>query len=160
MQKTSQQSDLKKFQEPTSGLPDFLVRIFRSQAASEGLTESEADSFLKLLDSSKAKMPKINPNGLSLKMLKICYPLIEDGTLQPFSIRWPHSAMIVSTDFLIHAITESHKIENGSTLSLIDILETKVPEKYFLSPEATEKLLSNSLEECRDREYTVPKVQV
>jgi len=114
LQKTSQQSDLKKFQEPTSGLPDFLVRIFRSQAASEGLTESEADSFLKLLDSSRAKMPKINPNGLSLKMLKICYPLIEDGTLQPFSIRWPHSAMIVSTDFLIHAITESHKIENAS----------------------------------------------
>jgi hypothetical protein len=53
--------NLKKFQGPTSGLPDFLVKIFRSKAAKEGLTESEADSFLKLLDSSKAKMPKINP---------------------------------------------------------------------------------------------------
>ena len=125
----------------TAGFPCQDISVAGSQ---RGLNGKRSGLFFEVVRLIQGKMPKINPNGLSLKMLKICYPLIEDGTLQPFSIRWPHSAMIVSTDFLIHAITESHKIENGSTLSLIDILETKVPEKYFLSPEATEKLLSNS----------------
>ena len=38
------------------------------EAASEGLTEQEVDSFLHLLNSSKAKVLKIDPHGLSLKM--------------------------------------------------------------------------------------------
>ena len=98
-------------------------------------------SFLKSLDSSKARLPMIDPNGLSLKMLKICSPLIEDGTLRPFSIRWPKSAIISNTDCLIHASTAFRKTGNASTLSLIDILEPRVDEKYFLSPQATARLL-------------------
>ena len=78
----------------TSGQADSRVRTFLYLAGNEGLPESEALSFLKSLDSSKARLPKIDPNGLSLKMLKICSPLIEDGTLRPFSIRWPKSAII------------------------------------------------------------------
>ena len=86
-------------------------------------------------------LPKIDPNGLSLKMLKICSLLIEDGTLRPFSIRWPKSAIISNTDCLIHASTAFRKTGNASTLSLIDILEPRVDEKYFLSPQATARLL-------------------
>lgn len=88
-----------------------------------------------------ADLPRIDPNGLSLKMLKICSPLIGDGTLRPFSIRWPKSAIISNTDCLIHASTAFRKTGNASTLSLIDILEPRVDEKYFLSPQATARLL-------------------
>ena len=123
---------------------DSRVRIFRSAAVSEGLTEQEADSFLRLLNSSKAKTLKIDPHGLSLKMLRISCPFMEDGTLRPFSIRWPHSATISSTDFSIQRISAPLKTESGSTLSLADILEPEVDQKYFLSQRAVEKLLSNS----------------
>lgn len=122
----------------------FPCQDIRSAAASEGLTEREADSFLRLLNSSKAKVLKIDPHGLSLKMLRISCPFMEDGTLRPFSIRWPHSATISSTDFSIQKISAPLKTESGSTLSLADILEPEVDQKYFLSQRAVEKLLSNS----------------
>lgn len=125
----------------TSGPEDFRVRTFLYLADKEGLQENEALSFLKSLDCSKARLPKIDPNGLSLKMLKICSPLIEAGTLRPFSIRWPKSAIISSTDCLIHDSTAYRKTESGYTLSLIDILEPEVDEKYFLSPQAMARLL-------------------
>ena len=118
--------------------------MFLSAVSNQGLTEAEADYFLKLLGCSKAQHPKINPNGLSLKMLKTSYPFTEDGTLRPFSIRWPQSAMMLSTDFLIQDSTAFRKTESEFTLSLIDILEPEVDEKYFLSSAATAKLLSNS----------------
>lgn len=120
---------------------DSRVRTFLYLAGKEGLPENEALSFLKLLDCSKARQPKIDPNGLSLKMLKICSPLIGDGTLRPFSIRWPKSAIISNTDCLIHASTAFRKTGSESTLSLIDILEPTVDEKYFLSMPATARLL-------------------
>ena len=115
--------------------------MFRSAAGKSGLTEAEVDYFLKLLGCSKAKNLKIDPNGLSLKMLRISYPFTVDGTLRPFSIRWPHSAIISSTDFLIQNSTAFRKTESEFTLSLIDILEPIVDEKYFLSSAATAKLL-------------------
>lgn len=125
----------------TSRQADSRVRTFLYLAGKEGLPENEALSFLKLLDCSKARLPKIDPNGLSLKTLKICSPLIEDGTLRPFSIRWPKSAIISNTDCLIHASTAFRKTGSESILSLIDILEPTVDEKYFLSPQATARLL-------------------
>ena len=143
MARTSPKPNPPTCRESTSGQADSRVRTFLYLAGSEGLQASEALSFLKSLDSSKARLPKIDPNGLSLKMLKICSPLIEDGTLRPFSIRWPKSAIISNTDCLIHASTAFRKTENASTLSLIDILEPGVDEKYFLSPQATARLLYN-----------------
>lgn len=98
MQPTSQKSPPQISPEQTCGQEDSRVRIFRSLAASEGLTEQEVDSFLLLLNSSKAKVLKIDPHGLSLKMLRISYPFMEDGTLRPFSIRWPHSAIACQDD--------------------------------------------------------------
>ena len=49
----------------TSGQADSRVRTFLYLADSEGLQASEALSFLKSLDSSKARLPKIDPNGAS-----------------------------------------------------------------------------------------------
>ena len=130
-------------QGPTYGPGDSPARTFLLRAASEGLTEQEAASFLRLLDCSKAKAPKIDPHGLSLKMFRISYPFIKDGTLRPYSIRWPHSAIISSTDFSIQSISAPHKIVSECMLSLDDILEPDADPKYFLSPQAVAKLLSN-----------------
>lgn len=94
MARTSPKPSPPTCRESTSGQADSRVRTFLYLAGNEGLQENEALSFLKSLDSSKARLPKIDPNGLSLKMLKICSSLIEDGTLRPFSIRWPKSAII------------------------------------------------------------------
>ena len=143
MQPTSQKSPQQNSPEQTCGQRDSRVRIFQSLAVSEGFTDQEVDSFLRLLNSSKAKVLKIDPHGLSLKMLKISYPFMEDGTLRPFSIRWPHSATISSTDFSIQRISAPLKTESGYSLSLADILEPEVDQKYFLSQRAAEKLLSN-----------------
>ena len=144
MQPTSQKSPPQISPEQTCGQEDSRVKIFRSLAASEGLTEQEVDSFLHLLTSSKAKVLKIDPHGLSLKMLRISYPFMEDGTLRPFSIRWPHSAIMSSTDCSIQSISAPLKIVSECSLSLADILEPDADPKYFLSPQAVAKLLSNS----------------
>ena len=109
-----------------------------------GINGARSGLFLRLLNSSKAKTLKIDPHGLSLKMLRISCPFMEDGTLRPFSIRWPHSATISSTDFSIQRISAPLKTESGYSLSLADILEPEVDPKYFLSQRAVEKLLSNS----------------
>ena len=109
-----------------------------------GLEDAAAVCFLRLLDCSKAQHPKIDPNGLSLKMLKTSYPFTEDGTLRPFSIRWPKSAIVSNTDFLIQNSTAFRKTESEFTLSLTDILEPETDEKYFLSSAATARLLSGS----------------
>ena len=157
MKKTLQKSNPKNFQEQISGRQDSRVRTFLYLADKEGLQENEALSFLKLLDCSKARLPKINPNGLSLKMLKICCMSIRDGILKPFCVRWPKSAIISSTDCLIQSSTAYRKTENGSTLSLTDILEPNADEKYFLSKAATEKLLYSFSEDVREKESTTFK---
>lgn len=101
MARTSPKPSPPTCRESTSGQADSRVRTFLYLAGNEGLQASEALSFLKSLDSSKARLPRIDPNGLSLKMLKICSLLIEDGTLRPFSIRWPKSAIIKRLHFLL-----------------------------------------------------------
>ena len=144
MARTSPKPSPPTCRELISEQADSRVRTFLYLAGNEGLQASEALSFLKSLDSSKARLPKIDPNGLSLKMLKICSPLIEGGTLRPFSIRWPKSAIISNTDCSIQSISAPLKIESECSLSLADILEPDADPKYFLSPQAVAKLLSNS----------------
>ena len=135
---------------PTCGPEAFPAKIFLLRDRAEGLRESEVRSFLKWLGSSRARLPKLDPTGWPLKMLGICYPFIKDGTLRPFSIRWPKSAIISSTGFSIQNSTASRKTGSGSTLSLIDILEPEVDERYFLSQQAKENLLSKFWEGRKD----------
>lgn len=108
MQPTSQKSPPQNFPEQTCGQRDSHVRIFQSAAVSEGLTEQEADSFLRLLNSSKAKTLKIDPHGLSLKMLRISCPFMEDGTLRPFSILYNLNGFYKDLKALLN-----HMIEMG-----------------------------------------------
>ena len=108
-----------------------------------GLAGKRSSLFFEIVRLLKGTPAEDRPEWLVLENVKICSPLIEDGTLRPFSIRWPKSAIISNTDCLIRASTAFRKTGNASTLSLIDILEPRVDEKYFLSPQATARLLYN-----------------
>lgn len=106
-----------------------------------GLAGKRSSLFFEIVRLLKGTPAEDRPEWLVLENVKNCSLLIEDGTLRPFSIRWPKSAIISNTDCLIHASTAFRKTGNASTLSLIDILEPRVDEKYFLSPQATARLL-------------------
>ena len=63
MARTSPKPSLPTCRESTSGQADSRVRTFLYLAGNEGLQASEALSFLKSLDSSKARLPKIDPKN-------------------------------------------------------------------------------------------------
>ena len=154
MEKTSKQYKQTKSPIPTYGVPDSLVKTFLSLDKEKVLKGNEVRCFLKSLGCSKAKIPKIDLSGLSLKMLEICYPLIKGGTLREFALKWPDSAMISNTDYSIQKISDYLTIDCEFSLSLTDILEKNVDLKYFLSEQATEKILSESSPVSRDKEST------
>ena len=94
-------------------------------------------SFEKYFESLGKSEKKIDPNGLSTRMLKECLAATEDLTTLPFSLKWMDWGMISNGKISTASITFP-KIVSESTLS--DILEDTVPEKYFLSKEQMEKL--------------------
>jgi len=74
-----------------------------------------------------------------LKTLKTCFQLMEDGTLPEFSLAWTKQGTMQNGNCSILKTSESHKTEKESLL--LDILETNVDEKYFLSEETTKRLI-------------------
>ena len=144
MQPTSQSYPRRPPRRQTCGQQDSRVRIFRSAAFSEGLTEQEADSFLRLLNSSKAKVLKIRPQWIVLENVK---------NLLSIHGGWDFAAVLDTLASLGYHIEYGLlntkyfgplKIESECSLSLADILEPDADPKYFLSPQAVAKLLSNS----------------
>ena len=89
-----------------------------------------------LSDSSKKK---INPLTFSLRTLRICLVLMEDGISPDCSLKWSRGGMMQNGKCSTPKISECHKTEKGASLS--DILEAEVPQKYFLSKEQTEKIV-------------------
>lgn len=105
---------------------------------------------------------KINPNSLSLKTLKTCCRLEEVLISHGYSLKWEKLGAIESNGKCsTQKISESPKIEKES--SLLDILETDVPEKYFLSEAKSSMLLSKlpisaqeEIEEILVKEGVIP----
>ena len=91
---------------------------------------------------------RINPDGLSLKMLRDCFQWAEQGILPKFSVSWPHLGMVSNMRFSIPEHLECLNIEKESILS--EILQPEVPEKYYLSEQQTQKLLNRLLEARRE----------
>ncbi|GLC79373.1 hypothetical protein LBYZC6_14870 [Lacrimispora brassicae] len=104
--------------------------------------ESEVDSFLRLLVCSKARLPKISPDTLSLRMLNILCQAKEAQLLPPFYLNYGKLGTTVNGRLSIPRSTAFPS--TGSVCTLLDILEENVDEKYFLSAEQTLRLLSNS----------------
>ena len=75
-------------------------------------------------------------------MLNILCQAKEAQLLPPFSLNYGKQGMTVNGVLSIPKILESPS--TGKECTLLDILETDVPEKYFLSAEQTLRLLKDS----------------
>src|SRR5690625_6004141 len=79
---TSIQSNQKKSPMQIFGVEEHLAKMFQLQECEKDYQETEVVSFLDSLNSSRAKMIKINTHLLSLKMLKEFYQVTEDMMFQ------------------------------------------------------------------------------
>jgi hypothetical protein len=135
-----------------------LILIYCVQDFLAKHSPSQADDSVSLIceELSSLKLPEyVKKNGLHLycwKMSPVCYRMTAAGRLIPSSpclLKWG----IISNGVCITAdISESHSNEEGYTLS--DFLNQDVPEKYFLSPSAMQKILSKSSPDRKDSEST------
>lgn len=147
MRRTSARSVPTACQLSIFGQGDFLARTLLCQEKDAGYTELELACFLNSLDYC-GNAAVINPDGLSLKMLRDCFQWAEQGILPKFSVSWPHWGMVSNMRFSIPEHLECLNIEKESILS--EILQPEVPEKYYLSEQQTQKLLNRLLEARRE----------
>lgn len=88
LQMISEKSEVGTCRKPTYGHSDSLAKTLASPGSKKELNgEQDPDSFMRLCV-SLTKRKKIDPNGLSVKMLKICYLLTEDEDFSKFSLKW------------------------------------------------------------------------
>lgn len=86
---TYEQLSLMPFQPPTSGASAFHAKTSVSQESKKACKKvSEADSFTRLCDCLPAAGKKIDPDGYSLKMLRIYLALETDLTSRGCSLKW------------------------------------------------------------------------
>ena len=123
----------------TVGVLDSPVRTSALQENNSDLLGTAQACFSELctwLDNSKKKK---NPLTCSLRTLRICFLLMEDGISPDFSLSWTKTGTMRNGKFSTQNISESRKTENVVLLS--DILEEEVDQKYFLSKEQTERII-------------------
>lgn len=139
-QEMFEQLTLPIFQEPTAGLSEHRAKIFQSQAGEQDLTEKEVALYEKFLESWKSSKKKINPHGLSMKMLKECCLLAEDLTSYQSSLKWTDSGTMQNGRL---SIQDGMFRKIGSAYTLLDVIEEEVDDKYFLSREQAAKIVLN-----------------
>ena len=140
------------FQTQTAGASDSLVRTSVLQENSSDLLATAQACFSELctfLDSSKKKR---DPLTYSLRMLRTCLVLMEDGISPDFSLKWTKAGMMRSGKFSTVNTSECHKTGNAVLLS--DILEEEVPQKYFLSKEQTQRIVFTESDTEKDTDAT------
>ena len=139
MQMTLEECMPETFQKPTAGASDFHAKISQSQENKSVFKETVQACFSELCTLSDSSKKKINPLTFSLRTLKICLVLMEDGISPDCSLKWSREGMMQNGRCSTPKISECHK--TGKDVLLSDILEEEVPQKYFLSKEQTEKIV-------------------
>lgn len=127
------------FQKQIAGVLDSHVKISPLQENSLDFKGTVQACFSELCTLSDSSKKKIDPLTFSLRTLKICLVLMEDGISPDCSLKWSRGGMMQNGRCSTPKISECHKIGKGVLLS--DILEEEVPQKYFLSKEQTEKIV-------------------
>ena len=125
----------------TSGASDSHARTSPLPENSGDWSEKEVEYITTLLTSSKAKRKVLNPHTYLLRTLRTCYRLMQDSTLPQFCLKWTKQGMTVGGRCLTPKTSESRR--TVSVCSLSQILEAEVDEKYYLSPEKTQQLLTS-----------------
>ena len=127
------------FRKQTVGVSGSHVKTFPLQENSLDFRETVQACFSELCILSDNSGKKIDPLTYSLRTLKICLVLMEGGILPDCSLKWKRGGTMQNGRCSTLKISECRKTEND--VSLLDILETEVPQKYFLSMEQTEKIV-------------------
>ena len=127
------------FQEQIAGVSDSHVRTSPLQENSLDFKGTVQVCFSELCTLSDNSKKKIDPLTFSLRTLKICLVLMEDGISPDCSLKWSRGGMMQNGRCSTPKISECHKTEKDVLLS--DILEGEVPQKYFLSKEQMEKMV-------------------
>ena len=149
--------------EQTSGASDFRdysrAKTYRSRVnRRDSKKVNEADCFMKLCACLPDYGKKIDPNGYSVKMLRICLALETDLTSLGSSLKWGGMGTVSNGRCLTAKTLEFPKTERGCSLS--DILIPDVLEKYYLSKEKAKRLFPNSPTELhRETESMIQKAQ-
>ena len=120
----------------TSWLEDFLAKHLAWRENVGDSMIQEEHSFL----ISQGFVQKKGPDIWYLKTLKVYYLMTTEKLSRQFLAFSPIWGMELNGRYLTAKITEFPRI--GKEYSLSDILETEVPEKYFLSQEKSKKLLN------------------
>ena len=117
----------------------FLVNLFQSLENGEDLqmTPEELCSL-----KSHVLPPVKDLHFCCLRMFPACFHMTAAGRLRRSSVRWMNWGTMSRGRCLTARILESPNPAKGCILS--DILETDVPERYFLSQTQMERLLSKS----------------
>ena len=140
MQEMFEQLELPICQLQTAGPSEHLVKISALPGEEQGLTESEAALYEKFLESWKSSKKKINPHGLSTKTLGECFLVTEDLTSYQSSLKWTASGTMQNGKL---SIQDGMFRKIGSEYMLLDVIEEEVDDKYFLSPEMTERIIAS-----------------
>ena len=140
------------FQTQTVGASDSLVKTSALQENSSDLLATAQACFSELctfLDSSKKKR---DPLTYSLRMLRTCLVLMEDGISPDFSLKWTKAGMMRNGKFSTVSFSEFRNKE--SDCLLLDALEEEVPQKYFLSKEQTQRIVFTESDTEEDTDAT------
>lgn len=127
---------------PSVGASAHPAKISQLQENEQDLTATEVPSFERYFDLCGKKGKKISPNGLFMKTLRECLAATEDLTSLPFCLKWTNWGTIANGLLSTASITEYPR--TGKECILLDIIEPKVSEKYFLSAEQMEKIVFQS----------------
>lgn len=142
----------------TNDLPDIdlICAAFHAKASAWLAKGSDSGTIQEELSSSR--LPEsLKRNGLhffSWKTFPDCYRMTEAGRCLPSSPRLLNWGMISNGVCITARFSESPS--SGAACILSDILETNVPESYFLSTAAMRKISSNS---SPDRKVSVSTIQ-
>ena len=137
-----EQQALWNYQKQTYGVLGSPAKIYPLPVNKKGSRKvSEADCFMKLCGCLPVLGKKIDLNGCSLKMLKIYLALETDLISRGCSLKWGGMGTLSNGSLSTQKTLAFPK--TGKGCSLLDILETEVDEKYFLSDQQTERILAN-----------------
>ena len=136
MQLTLPGFDPKMFQKPIVTVSDFHVRLSALLETDEALKMHEELYFLKSCGLLKSDTLKY----FSQKMSQGYLTTGMESHLMSSSTQWQNWGILSNGKCLTADISESRRIEKECSLS--DILETDVDEKYFLSQQTIQRLIS------------------
>lgn len=125
--------------QPKCGAQDSHVRTSQLQENSSDLLETAQACFTELCTWLRTSKKKKDPMSLSLRTLRICLALMEDGTSPDFSLKWTGGGMTQNGSFSTLPTSGYHSTESGCSLS--DILEENPDSRYFLSKDKLKRIV-------------------